>query len=161
MSSIFRLHVSTSFFCINCEIASAMDSSEKACSSSIARADSARRSRWFLRKLRTPFVTRIVSYTPKPYWYSIFESGMVAPSMGATFPFFEKYLYSILVGREGLEPSRLAAYGPKPYAYTIPPPARRPHPIVKALSCPHTYVHVRPVGFEPTTVRLRGDCSTN
>src|SRR3989344_5923686 len=161
MSNIFRLHVSTSFFCINCEMALATDSSEKACSSSMMRADSARRSRWSLRKLGMPFVTRIVSYTPKPYWYSIFERGIDACSMGRVSPFREKYLYSISVGREGLEPSRLAAYGPKPYAYTIPPPARSPYPIVKALSCPHTYVHVRPVGFEPTTVRLRGDCSTN
>src|SRR3989344_271852 len=161
MSSIFRLHVSTSFFCINCEIASAMDSSEKACSSSMRRADSARRSRWSLRKLVTPFVTRIVSYTPKPYWYSIFESGTAACSMGRVSPFREKYLYSILVGEERLELSPLAGHGPKPCSYTIPPLARSPHPIVKALSCPHTYVHVRPVGFEPTTVRLRGDCSTN
>src|SRR3989344_5483419 len=135
MSSIFRLHVSTSFFCINCEIASVMDSSEKACSSSIARADSARRSRWSLRKLGMPFVTRIVSYTPKPYWYSIFERGIAACSMGRISPFFEKYLKSI-VGEERLELSPLAGHGPKPCAYTIPPLARRPHPIVKAVFCP-------------------------
>lgn|GEM_PF-4536378 len=49
----------------------------------------------------------------------------------------------------GLEPTRLAAYGPKPYASADS--ATRPHIAVKKLG--HT-------GFEPVTLRLRGACST-
>src|SRR3989344_132022 len=43
-----------------------------------------------------PSLTRTFSYTPKPYWYSIFESGITASSTGKIFPFFEKYLNSML-----------------------------------------------------------------
>ena len=64
-------------------------------------------------------------------------------------PYFHKDVFD-LVGKEGLEPSIREELVPKTSAYT------------NSATCPYFIFHqVRPVGFEPTTNRLRGDCSTN
>ena len=60
--------------------------------------------------------------------------------------------YFYFVGEKGLEPLTLAGPVPKTGAYTNS--ATRPY--FEFRLC-----RVRLVGFEPTTVRLRGDCSTN
>ena len=53
------------------------------------------------------------------------------------------------VGGRGLEPPLLAELVPKTSAATITPPAHRGFPLV------------RPEGIEPSTLSLRGICSTS
>ena len=61
------------------------------------------------------------------------------------------------VGKKGLEPLSLAALVPKTSAYT------------NSATCPYSNLSelytstltVPPAGFEPATVCLRGNCSTN
>jgi hypothetical protein len=60
----------------------------------------------------------------------------------------------MMVGEKGLEPITLAGPVPKTGAYTNS--ATRPNYVATKSS-----LHVRPVGFEPTTNRLRGERSTN
>ena len=86
------------------------------------------------------------------------------------------------MGRGRLELPRLAALAPKASVSTIPPPAHcvsivvtfyifltlvRPQLTWWAFALGNEKIFfsfrslVRPLGFEPRTVRLRGDCSTS
>ncbi len=59
---------------------------------------------------------------------------------------------------KGLEPLRIAPYGPKPYAYTNS--ATRPK-IIKELRRLSSFKFMGYTGIEPVTLRLRGVCSTS
>jgi hypothetical protein len=72
----------------------------------------------------------------------------------------KKVTIFIHVRKRGLEPPRVAPLVPKTSAYTIPPLA---HALGfgAGRDASSQIKRVHPVGFEPTTFRLRGDCSTN
>src|SRR3989344_1709464 len=134
------LHVSTPFASTSSEIYESTDCGENGCSRPMIPAESMRRSKWSLRKYATPFTSRTLSYTPYPYWYSIFERGIAASATGSTSPFFEKYLKSIRWAEGDSNSQPLRDQLLRLARIPIPPSAQINHPILEFDSCPPSWI---------------------